>query len=96
MRIDFDPAKDAANRAKHGVGLAFGEAVWGDRDVLVIPSLRRIDGEERYKAVGHVDGRLWTAVHVVRGEAIRLISVRKSNDGERRLHDSALRGPQRP
>ena len=65
MLIEFDPAKDAINREKHGVGLAFGERVWADLNALVIPSLRDVDGEERYKAIGYVGDRLWTAVHVV-------------------------------
>ncbi|WP_375383427.1 hypothetical protein [uncultured Sphingomonas sp.] len=34
-----------------------------------------------------VDGRLWTVVHVERPEAIRFISVRRSNDGERRTYN---------
>lgn len=82
MLVDFDPAKDEANRAKHGVPLAFGVRVFEDERHLVLPSFRPVDGEDRYKAVGIIDGRLWTAVYVERGAAIRLISVRRSNGGE--------------
>ena len=89
MRIEFDPDKDAANIAKHGVSLVFGAAVWADPDVLVLPSLREIDGEERFKAVGIVAGKSWTTVYVRRDAAIRIISVRRSNDGERRFYDRA-------
>jgi uncharacterized DUF497 family protein len=84
MIVDFDAAKDEANRAKHGVSLAFGVRVFDDGGHIVLPSLRPIDGEDRYKAVGLVDGRLWTVIHVWRGETIRLISVRRSNSGEQR------------
>jgi uncharacterized DUF497 family protein len=84
MEIDFDPAKDAANRNKHGVPLSFGEAVFSDGLRLIIPSFREIDGEERFKVIGLVDGRLWTAVYVMRGAALRFISVRKSNGTEAR------------
>lgn len=87
MIVDFDPAKDAANRAKHGVSLPFGLRVFEDGNHIVLPSLRPIDGEDRYKAVGRVDGRLWTAVYVWRGETVRMISVRRSNDGEQRDYD---------
>lgn len=89
MRIEFDPDKDAANVAKHGVALVFGAAVWADPDVLVVPTIRMEDGERRFRAVGLIGGRLWTAVHVDRGGTIRMISVRKSNDGEQRLYHSA-------
>lgn len=86
MDIEFDPAKDAINREKHGVSLAFGAILFDDPDHLVLPSMRPIDGEDRFKVVGMVDDRLWTAVHVVRGAVTRFISVRKSNDGEQQLY----------
>ena len=66
MDVDFDP--DAANVAKHGVSLRFGARVLDDVDVLIVPTVR-VDDEERFKAVGKVDGELWTAVHVYRGDA---------------------------
>ena len=86
MTIEFDPAKDAANIAKHGVSLAFGTRVFADPDHLVIASIRPADTEDRYKVIGMVDGKLWTAIHVLRGEVIRFVSVRRSNDGEARAY----------
>lgn len=85
--IEFDPAKDAVNRDKHGVSLKFGADVFDDADCLLIPSLREIDGEARFKVVGNVDGKLWTAVHVKRGAVVRFISVRRSNDSEQAAYD---------
>lgn len=82
MEFEFDPAKDEANRFKHGLRLAFGERVFDDPDHIISSSFREVDGEDRNKAVGMVEGRLYTAVHVWRGETIRLISVRRSNAGE--------------
>jgi len=82
--VDFDPDKDEANRIKHGVPLFFGLRVFEDVDHLIFSSLRPVDGEDRYKAVGMVEERLWTAIHVWRGETMRLISVRRSNAGEQR------------
>lgn len=89
MDIEFDAAKDALNNQKHGVSLAFGAMVFDDANHLLVSSLRPIDGEERFKVIGMVDGRLWTAVHVYRGDRVRFISVRKSNDGEQKTYDRA-------
>lgn len=86
MDIEFDTAKDAANIAKHGLPLAFGARIFDDANHLVLSSIRPIDGEERFKVVGLVGGKLYTAVHVLRGEAVRFISVRRSNDGEERIY----------
>jgi uncharacterized DUF497 family protein len=86
MDIEFDTAKDALNRDKHGVSLAFGVRVFEDPMHLVLGSIRPVDGEDRFKAIGMVEGRLWTAVHVLRGVRVRFISVRKSNDGEQKVY----------
>ncbi len=93
MQIAHDPDKDAANRLKHGVPLAFGARVFEDEDVQLVASHREVDGEDRFKAVGIVDGRLWTAVHVRRDEIIRFVSVRRSNAGEQRDYYSHSGGP---
>ncbi|HLZ78826.1 MAG TPA: BrnT family toxin [Sphingomonas sp.] len=86
MEIEFDSAKDEANTAKHGVSLAFGARVFDDTMHIVLTSIRPVDGEDRFKAIGMVEGRLWTAIHVLRGSRVRFISVRKSNDGEERIY----------
>ena len=88
MDIEFDPEKDTINKAKHGVSLAFGYVVFDDPGVLILPTIRDKDGEERYKALGIVEGRLWTAVHIYRGEVVRFLSVRRSNVNEQRAYDS--------
>ncbi len=88
MDVEFDPDKDAANLERHGVSLRFGARVLDDADVLVVPTIRAADEEERFKAIGEVDGDLWTAVHVYRGDNVRFISVRRSNVGEQRAYDS--------
>lgn len=88
MEIEFDADKDAANRFKHKLPLAFGKRVFEDMDHLVVPTIRLGDEEERYKAIGAVDGKLYTAIHVWRGDTIRMISVRRSNAREQRDYDS--------
>ena len=87
MEFDFDPAKDEANRFKHGMRLAFGMRVFAHDDHVVVASHRPIDGEDRFKAIGLVDGKLYTVVHVWRGDVVRLISVRRSNAGEQRHYN---------
>jgi uncharacterized DUF497 family protein len=86
MDIEFDTAKDAANRDKHGVSLAHGAVLFDDPDHIVLPSARPIDGEDRFKVIGMVSDKLWTSIHVVRGNVTRFISVRRSNDGEERIY----------
>jgi uncharacterized DUF497 family protein len=89
VRVDdsrFDRGKDIANRAKHGLSLAFADRIFEDPAYVIIPSIRPWDGEERFKVVGMVDGKLHTAVFVWRDMTPRFISVRRSNDGEERSY----------
>jgi uncharacterized DUF497 family protein len=58
MEIEFDTDKDAANMAKHGASLAHGAKIFDDGDVLIVPTIRDEDREDRYKAIGLIDGKL--------------------------------------
>lgn len=86
MEHEFDISKDMVNIAKHGVSLGFGASIFADPDNLLLSASRVEDGEQRYKIIGEVNGRLWTAIFTMRGEKTRFISVRKSNDKEVRTY----------
>lgn len=87
MQFEFDPAKDEANRFKHGLRLTFGQRVFAHDDHIIVGSHRPDDREERFKAIGMVDEKLYTVVHVWRDDVVRLISVRRSNASEQRAYD---------
>ena len=89
MEERFDPAKDEFNRRKHNLPLAFGDRIFADDHHLIVPSIREIDGEERFKVVGMVEEKLFVGVFVWRGDLPRFISVRRSNRGEERAYRAA-------
>lgn len=88
MKIEFETEKDAANITRHGVALAFGAKIFDDHEVLIVPTIREQDREERYKAIGLIGDKLWTAIHVYRGDVVRFLSVRRSNNSEQRSYYS--------
>lgn len=92
MDFEFDPDKDAINRVKHRLPLSFGQRIFDDPFCTIIHSFRPIDGEYRMKAIGEIDGKLFTAVFVLRNEKRRYISVRRSNRNEQRNYDSYPEG----
>jgi uncharacterized protein len=49
---------------------------------LVEPDVRKLYGENRYRAIGLINGRLHVAVFTLRGENFRIISLRKANKRE--------------
>ena len=48
--------------------------------------LRGDYGETRYISIGPIDGRLHVMVWTWRGSAVRIISLRKANEGEEKSH----------
>ena len=94
MQIEFDAEKDEINRFKHRLSLTFGNRVFADPRRQIVPSFRPVDGEDRYKAIGLVEGKFYTAVYVERDDRIRLISVRRSNEREQRDYDRDPGGPE--
>lgn len=80
MRFEFDPAKSAANRSKHGIDFMEAQAIWDDPDRLEIPA-RNLD-EPRYQVIGRIGQKTWSAFITYRNETIRIISVRRARPEE--------------
>lgn len=86
ISFEFDPAKSAANRAKHGIDFVEAKTLWQDPDFIEIQA--RSDDEPRSLVVGRIDGKHWSAIITYRSETIRIISVRRSRDSEVALYES--------
>lgn len=82
MEFEFDPDKSAANKAKHGIDFVEAQALWLDDGLEVVLSKHRESEEERFLAIGRIDAKQWTAICTFRGEAIRIISVRRARKEE--------------
>lgn len=80
MEFEHDPVKSAANLAKHGIDFDQARALWNDPWVLEAPA--RTEDEPRFMAIGRIEGRHWTAIWTPRGDAVRIISVRRARKEE--------------
>lgn len=85
MEITFDPGKDEANIAKHGISLANAALIEWDT-ALTWPDVRKNYGEDRIAGIGYIGDRLFYVVFVDRDEVRRIISLRKANDREVRRY----------
>ena len=91
MQFEWDESKAAANIAKHGVSFTLAREVWDDPLHVVIPE-RIVEGEERWQALGVVDGvTLLVVVHTYRDrvgdEVIRIIGARCATKHERKTYE---------
>ena len=84
--FEWDDAKAAGNLAKHGVWFGFAARVFLDPAHVIEDIARLKDGEDRHKAVGVIDGRLYAVVFTMRGKICRLISARRTNRQEDRIY----------
>jgi uncharacterized protein len=73
MDFEFDPAKSAANKQKHGIDFVTAQELWQDIDRTEVPA--RSAAEKRKLLIARLGGKLWTAVFTERGRNVRLISV---------------------
>ncbi len=85
MELTFDHAKDAINRAKHGVSLAEAEKIeW--ETLWAIEDDRQDYGEVRMIGFAYIGARLHCVVYTDRGKTRRIISLRKANPKEMRRY----------
>lgn len=80
MDFEWDPAKNVANKAKHGIG--FESFTGWDDEAIVIPDDRFDYGEPRLIAFGRIDGRPHAMVYTKRESTTRLISFRRAREEE--------------
>lgn len=90
MGTSFDRGKDATNRKKHGVSLAEGDGVLNDALALTIEDSSS-QGEQRFISIGmNVFGELRVVVYALRGDDVRVISVRKAEPKEIRAYEKGI------
>ena len=81
MFDDPDPNKEAINKGKHGIDFKEAQKLWVDLNLLVAQA-KENEGEVRFLNIGLIDGKYWTAITTMRGNLIRIISVRRSRQKE--------------
>ncbi len=85
MGFEYDPAKSAINKAKHGIDFIEAQELW--EGTYVVAPLGSGHGEERLAVFGLIGEKHWTAVVTERNENTRIISVRRSREKEEAYYD---------
>ena len=91
MDIEFDPAKDKSNIAKHGISLKAAEGF--EWDTAIEREDNRFDyGERRFVAIGLIGNRLYALVFtaVSHEDAVRAISLRPAEKHEVRVYHDQI------
>ncbi len=90
MKFEWDGVKSRANREKHGIDFETARELWLDKDRIEIEAPHPV--EKRNIIIAKLQGKLWTAVYTMRSNAVRIISVRRSQEKEEKLYGKAKAG----
>jgi hypothetical protein len=82
MKIEYDQAKRQATLEERGLDFEDAPAVLAGSRRITWPDSRQDYGESRKITMGELAGRLVIIVHTKRGNATRVISMRKANERE--------------
>lgn len=86
MEFEWDVRKAASNLKKHRISFEDAIGIF-EGAVLEVSSNR--EGEERWNAVGIVEGREIAVIYTTRGDRHRIISARRASINERRAYRQA-------
>jgi uncharacterized DUF497 family protein len=89
VRFEWDPDKNALNRARHGIDFEEAKEVFASKARwLEIDDEAHSDDELRYRAVGPTSRGVLVVVCTDRDEdTVRIMSARMATPRERRLYD---------
>jgi uncharacterized DUF497 family protein len=90
MLFEWDERKRLANLAKHRLDFADVDLVF-DQPYLRLAG-RPVGAEIRHRAIGSLGESLVAVIFTMRGETVRIISMRKARDDERRRFHQAIHG----
>ena len=87
MQFEWDDAKNEACFTYRGFDFAYALRAFFD-DGRVVARDRRWDyGEDRYRLLGAIEGRVFVLIYTMRGSTIRIISACKANRKEIREYE---------
>jgi uncharacterized DUF497 family protein len=90
MKFEWDNDKSSANMAKHGIDFEDAKNIWLDENRVEIHAPHPV--EDRGIIIGKHHNKLWTAIYTTRGDAIRIISVRRARKKEAKLYEKENSG----
>lgn len=84
MEFEYDPNKSKTNKQKHGIDFEESKSLWLDINRLEVKASS--EDESRYALIAMLNEKVWTAFYTIRDDRVRVISVRRSRDGEKDLY----------
>ena len=91
MEFEWDDAKSDACFTHRGFDFAYAIRAFLDDDRVVGRDRRWDYGEDRYRLLSAIEGRVFVVIYTMRGSVIRIISALKANGREIREYEQNTR-----
>jgi uncharacterized protein len=86
MEFEWSEAKRLTVLTERGLDFIDAQAFFDGRPLIAVPSPH--GEEERWLTIGELNGILLAVVWMWRGQVIRIITMRKARDGEKRRYQA--------
>ena len=87
--FEWDRGNSDKNFNKHGITKTEAEELFIDEKVITHPDLKHSQKEARFIAIGKTSkGKLLFVIYTIRGENIRVVSVRVANKKDRETYEN--------
>ena len=88
MQYEWDDIKNERNMLERGLDFGLVQDFAWD-DAIIVEDVRRNYGERRLRALGAIANKLHVLVYTLRGDTLRIISLRRANKREERIDEKA-------
>ncbi|ADH86529.1 BrnT family toxin [Desulfurivibrio alkaliphilus] len=85
MKFEWDAGKSVSNQEKHGIDFETAQRLWRDESRIEIQAPYPV--EDRWILLGRLHGKIWAMVYTMRGDSVRIISVRRARKREVELYE---------
>jgi uncharacterized DUF497 family protein len=85
MNFEYDERKSFSNKKKHGIDFVEAQALWDDERLF--EAHISTSQEPRCLVIGKIAQKHYSAVITIRGDNVRLISVRRSRVKEIEIYE---------
>jgi uncharacterized DUF497 family protein len=88
MNFEWDPKKSTSNHKKHGIDFETAKHIWLDDNRVEIKAPYPV--EDRWIMIGSAHKKVWSAVYTIRGNTVRIISVRRAREKEVKFYEEKI------
>ena len=87
MEFEYDENKSKINKEKHGIDFKEAQNLWLDDNGIEIEA--KSDDEKRFALIAKYLKKIWSAFFTYRKNSIRIISVRRAREKEKRIYNES-------